>query len=123
MKVTFDNSTRKGVVTPHRCVALPDHAAFVAVHDGLTTGRIRGYFGDSVLTLDALGRDDKVDVVGGARIESRNESTGPRTITLEVGARWTQTKPINTIFLTRIQVALSLGMRALVGPRRRGDSL
>jgi len=88
MKVTFDNSTLKEVVTPDRCVSSPDYAAFVAVHEALRPGRIRGYFADSVLTLDSLGKEDKVNVVGGANIESRADSTGPYTFTLTVGARW-----------------------------------
>jgi hypothetical protein len=123
MKVTFDNSTLKEVVTPDRCVNSRDHAAFVAVHEALKSGRVRGYFGDSILTLDSLGREDKVNVIGSASIESRADSTGPYTLTLTIGARWNRTKPINAIFLARIQAALSLGMRALVGPRRLGDTL
>ncbi len=58
-----------------------------------------------------------VDVVGGARIESKTRSTGPNAITISIGARWDRT-PISPQFLELLQGALALGMRAMLGPRR-----
>lgn len=121
-KVTFDTSALKGAVTPHLCADEHDHAACVVVHGALRAGQIRGYFGEAVVALDALGRQDKVDVVGGARMESQTYATGPSAITISIGPRWPRT-PVDQRFLDRIQAALDLGMRALIGPRRIGDSL
>ncbi len=70
LKVTFDTNTLKGVVTPDLCAGERDYAACQVVHEALRSGRIRGFFSEAVVALDALGRDDKVDIVGGARIES-----------------------------------------------------
>ena len=122
LKVTFDTNTLKGAVTPDLCTSEPDHAAYVAVHEALKSGQITGYFSEAVFALDALGRQDKVDVVGGARIESQSYTTGPSAITISIGSRWPRT-PVNQQFLDRIQAALALGMRALIGPRRMADSL
>jgi hypothetical protein len=122
LKVTFDTNTLKGVVTPGLCVGERDHAAGLAVHEALSSGRIKGFFSEAVVALDALGREDKVDVVGGARIESESHPTGKYAVTISVGSRWDRT-PINQKFLERLQGALALGMRAMIGPRRFGDSL
>jgi hypothetical protein len=61
-------------------------------------------------------------MVGRARIASNAQSTGPRTITISIGPQWCRPL-IDGQFLRRIDAALALGMRALVGPRRIGDSL
>jgi hypothetical protein len=83
---------------------------------------MRGFFSEAVVALDALGRKDKVYVVGSARLESETRSTGPNAITISIGSRWDRT-PISPLFLERLQGALALGMRAMMGPRRILDSL
>jgi len=122
LKVTFDTNTLKGVVTPDLRAGERDDAACQVVHEALRSGRIRGFFSEAVVALDALGRDDKVDVVGGARIKRETRSTGPNAITISIGARWDRT-PISPRFLELLQGALALGMRAMMGPRRFLDSL
>jgi len=120
--VTFDTNTLRGVVTPDLCAGERHHAACQVVHEALRSGRIRGFFSEAVVALDALGREDKVDVVGGARIESETRSTGPNAVTISIGPRWDRT-PINPQFLELLKGALALGMRAMIGPRRIPDSL
>ena len=77
---------------------------------------------EAVVALDALGREDKIDVVGGARIESETWSKGPRAVTISIAARWDRT-PIHPQFMELLQGALALGLRAVMGPRRFLDSL
>jgi hypothetical protein len=122
LKVTFDTNVLKGAVTPDLCAGEPEHAAYAAVNKALKSGQISGYFSEAVFALDALGREDKVDVVGGARMESQSYATGPSSITISVGPRWRRT-PVNQQFLDRIQAALALGLRALIGPRHMAGSL
>jgi hypothetical protein len=122
LNVTFDTNALEGVVAPDSKRAQPEHGTCVEVHEALRTGRIKGYFSEAVLALDAVGRDDKVDLVGSATITSKAHATGPSTITIAIGLQWTRPL-INQLFLDRIRGALALGMRALVGPRRLGDSL
>jgi len=49
-------------------------------------------------------------------------STGPNQITIVLGPRWKRFD-IAPLILARIEAARMIGMRALIGPRRFGDSL
>ena len=124
MKVTFDTNVLTRVVTPELCISQPphDHAACVAVHDALKTGRIKGYFSEAVVALDVLGKEDKVAVVGGARVTSETYATNQSKITISIGTRWPRT-PIHQKSLDLIRSAQKLGMKALIGPRHLGNSL
>jgi len=106
VKVTFDTSTLEAAVAPESHHDQLDHRACVDLHKA----------------LDALGRNDKVDMVGGATIASRVHSTGRYAINISIGLHWTRPL-IDQRFLNRIRAALALGMRALVGPRLLGYSL
>src|SRR5271166_2652708 len=106
-RVSFDTNTLKGVVTPDLCAGDRNQAACQAVHEALRSGQIRGFFSEAVVALDALGREDKVDVVGGARIERETWSTGARAVTISIAARWDRT-PIHPQFMELLQGALSL---------------
>lgn len=108
LKVTFDTNTLQGVVTPDACARKRDDAAYLTVHDALRSGRIKGFFSEAVVTLDALDREDKVDVAGGARLESSTRATGARAVTISIGARWDRT-PMSYQFQERLRGALALG--------------
>jgi hypothetical protein len=86
------------------------------------TGKIRGFFSEAVVTLDAIGRKTKADVLGAARFVSETASTGLNQITITLGPRWRRVV-IDPRILSRVETALAMGMRALIGPRRFGDSL
>lgn len=122
IKVTFDTNTLAGVVDPDQAAGDAEHSAYQAVHSAVKAGQIRGFFSEALVTLDAIGRKAKAEVLGAARIVSETSSTGPNQITIKVGPRW---KPIilNPQILARLETALALGMRALIGPRRFGDTL
>jgi hypothetical protein len=122
LKVTVDTTALTGAVTPDLCSPHADHDACVAVHDGIKSGRITGYFGEAVVTLDVLGKADKVAVVGGSRIASESRADGPYSLTISIGTQWLKA-PINQISVNLISIAQSLGMRALIGPRHLGNSL
>jgi hypothetical protein len=122
IKVTFDTNTLSGVVAPNQQVGAPDHAAYAAVHAAVRTGRIRGFFSEAVITLDAIGRKAKAEVLGAARFVSETASTGPNQITITPGPRWNRVD-IDPRILARIETARAMGIRALIGPRRFGDSL
>ncbi len=53
---------------------------------------------------------------------SHTTATASNQISISIGPKWKRTVITNQ-FRDRIQAALKLGMRALVGPRRFGDSL
>lgn len=115
LKVTFDTNTFNEITNP-TC------EGHVAICDALRARQIHGLFSEAVVVLDALLKQDKVDMVGSARIESESRESGPNSITISVGRRW-PSKPIPQQFLNKLHVVRSLGMRAMIGPRRLGDSL
>lgn len=72
--------------------------------------------------MDAIGRKTKAEVLGAARFVSETTSTGPNQITISLGPRWKRVD-IGPQIRARIETARAMGMRALIGPRRFGDSL
>jgi len=126
LKVTFDASTLTGVVTPDLCSGTSgpaSHAAHLYIHDALKTGQIKGYFSEAVAALDLLGKEDKVSMVGKARVVSETTAitTGP-AISISVGTRWT-VPPMHQKSKDLIRAAQELGMKALIGPRHLGNSI
>jgi hypothetical protein len=127
LTVTFDASTLTGAVTPNLCSNASDPAscsANLTVHEALKTGRIRGYFSEAVAALDLLGRDDKVEMVGKARVASEATTlfAGPAMFSISVGTRWSK-PPMHEKSRERLRATQSLGMKALIGPRYLGNSL
>jgi hypothetical protein len=122
LRVTFDTSTIAGVVDPEGEEGLDARDAYRAAHAAIRDGRVRGFFSEAMVTLDAIGRKDKAEVLGAARFVSETTASGPSGITITIGPRWKRTN-INPRILARIAMARALGMRALIGPRRFGDSL
>jgi hypothetical protein len=122
LRSTFDTNTLDRVVRPWRYDGEGDHAAYVAVHQALKGGQIRGYFSEAVVALDGIERWDKVDMVSAGRVVSESRATGRYSAQLSVGRRW-PAKPINPQFEDGIEAALDLDLRPLIGPRPIGDSL
>ncbi|MCI1012461.1 hypothetical protein HWE04_01230 [Herbaspirillum sp. C7C2] len=77
-----------------------------------------------MISVDALTRKDKVDVVASSRIicKSSAQSTRPLSVSISIG-RHSERREIPAEFLVSFQKALDLGMRALIGPRLLGYSL
>ena len=120
-KVTFDTNTLSGVVGPDQQAGAVDQEAYRMVHNALKTGLIRGFFSEAVITLDAIGKKDKAAVLGATRFVSETISTAPNQVTIKFGPCWKRID-IDPRIRTRIEAALSIGIRALIGPRRFGDS-
>jgi hypothetical protein len=121
IRVTFDTNTLSGVVDPDQRADEADHAAYQEVHAAVRTGQIRGFFSEVVVTVDAIGRKAKAEVLGAARFVSETTSTGPNNISISLGPCWKRVD-IDPQILARVQTAREIGMRALIGPRRFGDS-
>lgn len=65
-------------------------AAYLTLHEALKSEKIKGYFSEAVAALDLLGREDKVDVVGEARVVSATTAIagGSAMSSITVGTRW-----------------------------------
>lgn len=65
VRVTFDTNTLSGVVDPNRREGQADQVAYQTIHDAVQAGRIRGFFSEALVTLDAIGRKCKAEILGG----------------------------------------------------------
>ena len=122
VRVTFDTNTLSGVVDPSQECGNANISSYQIVHDAVNAGQIRGFFSEVVVTLDAVGRKAKAKILGAARFAAETTSTGPHEITITLGPRWKRVD-IDSRILARIKNARAMEMRALIGPRRCGDSL
>ena len=117
--MTFDTNTLDRAARPERFPKDPRQAEYVKVCDALTTGTLRGYFSETLVTLEGIESKDRIDVLGSTRLENRTRATGTNTITISLNVQQDR-KPLPLEFPRRIQAAQKLGMRALRGPARIG---
>ena len=54
MRVTFDTNTLKSAVRPERHSKDPRSADFYKVHDALKAGILKGYFSETIVTLEGI---------------------------------------------------------------------
>ncbi len=86
LTVTFDTNTLASVVAPETAQrGTGESGAIVAA--AMRAGRIRGFFSETVITLEGIKNVDRADVLGRTRMVSDASSTGTNNITLTVGVR------------------------------------
>ncbi len=118
--VTFDTNTLEMVARPEKHPRDPLQSDYFKVRNALKTGKLKGHFSQTLITLEGIENDDRVNVLGGTRIESQTQSTGKNTIAISLIVQQDR-NPIHQIHSHRIQAARGIGMRALRGPARMGD--
>jgi hypothetical protein len=121
LRITFDTNTLEKIVFPERFADAPDFEAYRIIYAALKDGTIKGFFSEAVVALDAYGKDAKVSMLESARLRSETVSSGAANVTITIGAQWGLKPPISDAFLSRLNGAQAMGMRALIGPRRLGD--
>ena len=82
-------------------------------------GIIRGFFSETIVTLEGVQRKDRPAVFGSTRPQSETTSTDENTITMSIGVVQDR-KPLDPEFSAKIQAAMGLGLRALRAPARIG---
>ena len=117
--VTFDTNTLDRAVRPERFPKDDRRAEYEKIHRALTSGALKGYFSDTLVTLEAIERKDRSKVLGSTRLARSAESTGPNSITLSFAVQQDRA-PLHAEFERRISAARNLGLRALRGPPRIG---
>jgi len=118
--VTFDTNTLDKAARPERHPKDPARASFSKVHEALKTGRLRGYFSDTLVTLEGIENEDRVDVFGSTRLESSSSSASKNAINMTIAVKQDR-RPRHPELSKRIQAAQKIGMRALRGPARMVD--
>jgi hypothetical protein len=117
--VTFDSNALDKAARPDRHPKDAARADFHRVNDGLKAGRLKGFFSETLATLEGIENKDRMDVLGSTRLESRSSSPDKRMINITIALKQDR-KPRHPEFSKRIQAALLMGMRAIRGPARLG---
>jgi hypothetical protein len=120
--ITFDTNTLDKAARPERHPKDPARADFRKVREALKTGRLRGYFSQTLVTLEGIEKKDRPEVLGSTRLESQSSSTAGNTINLTIAVKQDR-KPRHRELSRRIQAAQLIGMRASRGPARLGDGI
>jgi hypothetical protein len=118
LTVTFDTNTLDAVVSPDTAQRGTGSCGTI-VQDAIRAGRIRGFFSETVFTLEGITNADRPDVLGKTGIAFRSSSSGPNQITSEIAVRHFR-KPLDPRAFDRIQRALTLGMQPLRTAARFG---
>jgi len=122
IRVTFDSNTLDRAVRPDRFPKDPQQGAYIKVRSALAAGRLKGYFGESLITLEGIENKDRVGVMSSTRLamqELRPYTASDRREVIEVPMRMEQArKDLHLEQRARILAALKLKVHALRGPNR-----
>lgn len=124
MKVTFDTNSLDRAARPERHPKDSRQCDFLKVREAIVAGRIKGYFSETIVTLEGIERKDRIGVMSSShfdehRQETVDQDTGRVTISLTLTTRQNR-HLIHPEHTARIQAALKVGLRALKGPSRVG---
>ncbi|MHB8704000.1 MAG: hypothetical protein ACYC8W_07685 [Candidatus Tyrphobacter sp.] len=117
LTVTFDTNTLAAVVSPE--TAQLENGSFGAiVQTAVRDGRIRGFFCETVVTVEGIKNAERADVLGQSRIavdvtsSEARQPGGAISLQFSVGPQHVQ-PPLDPRAEARVQRGLSLGMRPL----------
>jgi hypothetical protein len=118
VKITFDTNTLDHAARPK--LFPKDPPEFMKVHDAIVAGTAKGYFSETLITLEGIQNKDRVSVLGDTWLERQIRSTGQTVININLTVRQ-ERKPLHEKVFARIHAARQIGMRALRGPARVGE--
>ena len=87
MRVMFDSNTLDRAARPERFPKDPRQAEYIKVHDALAAGALKGYFSETLVTLEAIENKDRIDVLGSTRIDSETRATGENKISISLSVK------------------------------------
>jgi hypothetical protein len=122
LRVTFDTGALDDMLWPERAKQPTDPADATRVRAAVQAGVIQGFFSETLVTLEGIKNEDRVDVLGSTQLQSQSTSNGPNTTTLSISVVQDR-KPLPPKFVRRIQAARNLRMRALMVPRLLVDGV
>ena len=122
--ITFDTNTLEYVCRPERHPKNPQLQEFNKIHNALVDGCIKGFFSETIITIEGMECSDRISVFDSTRLmpqtETVNDEDGLK-ITTEYQVVQPGLKPLNPLFAERIQVAINLGLKYLRAPPRIGQ--
>jgi hypothetical protein len=125
MKITFDTNALERAARPEQHPKDPAQADYIKVYRALTAGVLRGYFSDTIVTLEAVENNDRVQVFGSTQptmqmVRPYRSEDGSEIVPVTIKVEQTR-KPLHPKNAARIHAALQIGMRALWAPPRVGS--
>lgn len=119
MRVTFDTNAIDRAVRPEILPQTLQHTDYLKIQQALTSGKIEGFFSETIVTLEGVQNVDRVDVFGGTQIIKKlPDPSGPQqTEALVLEVSQPLRKPLHPLAQERVKAALQIGMRALRTPR------
>jgi hypothetical protein len=122
LTVTFDTNALADVISPETSQHPTDPADATWVRGAVLAGSIRGFFSETLITIEGIKTKDRAAVLSSARLVSSSSSDSENSITIKVAFQQDR-NPSEPRFSERIQAARSLGMRALMVPRLLGSGV
>lgn len=119
MKVTFDTNALDRAARPEHHPKDDRQPDFIEVHAAIEAGKLEGYFSETIITLEGIENKDRLNTLGGTRLERQFQRANPVTFHINLTVRQDR-KPIHPKHSERIQAARKIGLRALRGPARVG---
>lgn len=114
LTVTFDTNALASVVAPETAQR-GEGPSGAAVRAAIQDARIRGFFSETLLTLEGIENKDRPKILGKTGVVTQTSSPRKNTINIAVGVQHFR-DALNPQFSARVQAALTLGMCALWAP-------
>lgn len=87
------------------------------VRDAIEAGQVRGFYCETLVTLEGVRRKERPQVLSRTRPVSRSSSTGKNTINITIGIEHYR-PPLHPTHAKMIETIEAMGMRALRAPPR-----
>ena len=141
LRVTFDSNTLELACQPERHPRDARQLLMQRVNEALVKGQIKGYYSETMITIEGVKRRDRADVFSGTHISQSetikftNNADLPEEVRKIVGdadlesihiehrVEQPNRKPLHPQTITRINAAIALGIRVLHAVPRIGDFL
>jgi len=120
MRVTFDSNSWQPVIFPDKFAKDSRYADFLKIERAVRDGRIRGFISETVATLEAIKKVDRVSYFGGSvpKIDFHEEMVGNQIrIRVTMGPDNSRHPGLPGVLSDRLRAALALGIRLLRAPR------
>jgi hypothetical protein len=124
MRVTFDTNSLDKIGRRQRFPKDPHQADFIKVNHAVVARTIKGYFSETIVTLEGIENKDRTHVFSSTRLKSQmtekiDDAIGQETLYINTTTEQDR-RPIHLEHFKRIQAACEIGMRALKAPPRIG---
>ena len=121
MRVTFDTNTLDDAARPQRFPKDPLQPDYLKVHQAVIDGKIRGFFSETIISLEGIQKNDRSAVFGSTTLNSSEDitvspDTGDTNVQVTLTVDQPLRKPLHREVAARVRTAHGIGMRLLRAP-------